>query len=180
MKALILMTMLMTSSFALEFRSGDTFTYQQLRGSVRVQCQDQNRRTQFHTVQCYQNILSPTEMDYVVSEQLDADEIKVTSTWESGKVVKKDVKYDTNKDRSKKRLNLWIRTLFQRPLLAPGTNEVTFVAYKDGREVQSRTQSVEVRNGGGKYCPYYSMYIGSCTQLSFVCSEYFQRFNYCR
>lgn len=169
------------SSWALELRSGDLFETNPMQGRVTVHCSNGQQHDIAHFY-CDALGLSPVEMDYVVSSSLDADEVTLNYTDSRGKRRSKSVAFDSDKQRSTKRVNLWVSTLLQRPLLHSGNNEVEFVATKNGKVVERVTRSIDVAQGQVRECShraYTSANLQDCRNSSFICQRYFQDQNYC-
>lgn len=169
------------NSHALELASGDQFETIPMQGRVAVYCSDGQQTSTAHFY-CSALGLSPAEFDYVVSSDLDADKITLKYTDSRGKKRSKSVGFDSNKQRSTKRVNLWIGTLLQRPLLHTGANSVEFVATKKGNVVERATRTIDVQEGQVRECrfsSYSSRNLQDCRNSSFICQRYFQDQNYC-
>lgn len=183
MKAIVLGLFLAVSthSWGLGLASGNHFETISMKGRVVVHCSENNQRdTAYYN--CGAVALSPVEFDYIVSSGLNADKVTVNYTDSRGKDRSKSVNFDANKQRSTKRVNLWIGTLLQRPLLHSGDNQLEFVATKNGQVVRRENTTVSVVRGEDRQClsrTYFSRALQDCRNSSFICQKYFQDENYC-
>lgn len=165
---------------ALNLSQGEEFQATWLSGEATVFC-NSGRDHRYSVVRCGMSTLDPVEFDYIVSRDLDADSITLNYKDHRGKSRSKKVKYDSKKNRSHKRVNLWIRTLFQRPLLHLGKNEIRFTAFKNGEEIHSVERDIIVRNGGQRICAprvYHSRNMNDCIGAS-ICRRFFYDQRYC-
>jgi hypothetical protein len=156
------------------FKDGNNYEALTYDGSVTASC---DTGTRVHYCSAYG--LSPAMYTKLVTPQrVDANEYEVVATHESGKKVTKDGKF---KRTESKGINLWIRTLFQRPLLAFGLNKIDYKIKKDKNVVQSGSFEVTVNQGERKTCRrgFIRMTGNSCENSSSACNEYFNR-GYCR
>jgi len=175
-----LLCVLSISAFAqnIGFTSGDSFTANEYSGTFTLFCPSQTR-----SVYCRGYGLDPAEFDYLTfPASIDADKVELTRTSSRGETRSKDSKIRSGETRSKKRFNLWIRTLFQRPLLAMGINNIRYEFSKNSREVTTGNFTVEVKEGTLYTCNHDVM-SGSdndCQSPMNLCDSYFRRQNYCR
>lgn len=163
--------------------SGTAFTSQEIRGRVHLRCQSP-RGNDFAIFHCAQNILRPGEWDsFVHPEKVDGDEVTLTSHQQSGKVREKSEDYNSETGESDS-FNLWIATLFQRPLLDYGLNRIDYEVTKDGivKDIGSFDVNVE-RSDSILRCPartQYSSRLSDCRSSGHqVCHRYFRGLNYC-
>lgn len=155
------------------FSSGDTFTAYDYEGSFTLFCPSQSRR-----VVCQGYGLEPGEYDHLVFPgSLDADEVTLTRVNTRGETRSKDSKIKRGANRSKKSFNLWIRTLFQRPLLSMGDNTIRYSFEKNGNKVSEGSINVQVTDGGLKFCRHMTLSgrDSDCQSPSALCSSYFRR-----
>ncbi|GAB4420232.1 MAG: hypothetical protein OHK0056_30640 [Bacteriovoracaceae bacterium] len=178
MKTLLALFVLISSSaFAQDdigFSKGNEMTSYDVRGSFTLKCP-----TRTEIVYCNGNYLSPVEMDYFVHpEAIDADEVELQRVNSRGRTISKDSKFDANTLRSKKRFNLWIATLTQKPLLGLGQNTITYQMKKNGQTVKEGTFEVNVDRGASKTCGHDFIWASSdsdCNAPSLYCDRYFSR-----
>lgn len=169
-------------SQAQSFSTGNRFTTLPIEGDLMVTCSDPNLGTRTARFNCQDLRLGPAEYEYFVGPQNQADSVDLQATWANGKQsALKTVKYSNGKSASQ--VNLWISSLFQRPLLDEGLNKVTYVFKKSDTVISRGDFEVQVVSGPHKQCP--SGYITSntpsdCDNQYTVCDEYFRRYNYCQ
>ena len=162
--------------------SGEVFSAVSIFGDLTVQCNGPT--TGFRTVvyHCEDETLSPVEFDSFVGPQNEADTVQLYSTFDNGQRSEmKTVGYKSGKSTSQ--INLWVTSLFQRPLLNFGLNKIDYTFKKSGQVISHGEFDVNVTNGTLRECP--SGFIPSnddndCNTPYLVCTEYFQRYNYCR
>ncbi len=168
---------------AASFQGHTSFTASPVWGRVSISCQE-NGFSDWRTVICEDVRLSPFEYGYFEAEKdVGATEVLLTSQRADGKSIDKKVGYDSTKGRSEKRMNLWIATLLQTPMLDVGDNLITYQLVNEGEVKASGQLSVKVSMGPEKRCPdarEYSYNMNDCRFPSTVCGRYFQRYNYCQ
>jgi hypothetical protein len=166
--------LMMSSAVAnVGFQSGDEFTSQDFVGSFTLFCPGGSKR-----VSCSGYGLSPAEFDYLTfPATIDADKVKLTRISSRGSQRSKTSKVRNGEGRSSKRFNLWIRTLFQRPLLVMGNNTIKYNFEKDGDTTAQGEFSVMVKEGPTMYCRHIVMNGTSndCNNPLPLCSQYFSR-----
>ena len=143
-------------------------------GSVTASCSSGTR-----THYCSAYNLNPSMYTRLVADQsLNANKFEVTATHESGKTRKKKGKFKGTKSKS---INLWIRTLFQRPLLDFGVNKISYKLLKGKTVVDSGSFEVTVDRGERRSCRrgFIRMSGDDCNNTTSTCNEYFRR-GYCR
>jgi hypothetical protein len=181
----ILVVTTLLSSFAygadLGFKGGNNFQTINLSGSGRIYCPGSGES---RFIRCDFQYLVPGERAYFAyGEEIDADRVKLTAIREDGSTRSKDSKYRSSKGRSSKSFNLWIRTLFQRPLLKMGVNTIAVEMTKDGSIVAEDEFVATVEQGESRQCSYRSVYgrfDSDCESIYRACDRYFAAQNYCR
>ena len=168
---------------AVGFSAGAAFTATPLAGNISVHCRDGDQSdTAFHA--CHEEILEPVEASYFLgTEGVAASRVELTAHYEDGNMRAKDLRYNAATGRSEA-VNLWIATLFQRPLLDYGQNRIEYVM----RDGQGSTMSkgeflVQVNRGDRRRCrsrTYWSNSMSDCRSPGFLCSRYFRDEDYCR
>lgn len=183
---MMLLTLLLGSSqvFAAGLSGGEQFSTQEIAGRLTVQCSSQSGTTSAFA-DCRGQILNPGEYSYFTGPVSDADHVTLRATREDGSVSKaKTEEYDGAKGKSKKSFNLWISTVFQRPLLGFGKNTVKYTMTKNGTTVEEGTFIVNVVDGGRSVCQrtgfYFSSSANDCNMPTNFCSQYFSENNYCQ
>lgn len=151
---------------------GNIYSHVTFEGSVIASCDDGTR-----THYCSAYGLNPSMYTRLVSEQsLNANKFEITATHESGKTRSKKGKFKGTKSKA---INLWVRTLLQRPLLDFGVNQISYKIKKGSNVVESGEFEVTVNRGERRSCRRgYIRVFGECN-TSRVCDEYFRR-GYCK
>jgi hypothetical protein len=160
------------------FSSGDTFTAHEYDGSFTLFCPGQSI-----TVNCQAYGLSPQEFDHLVfPASINADEVKLTRTNVRGDQRSKTSNIRSGQNRSKKSFNLWIRTLFQRPLLSMGRNTLAYEFSLNNNVTEEGEFQVIVNNGGLKTCRHGVLNgtARDCEAPTTLCDTYFRNQNYCQ
>jgi hypothetical protein len=173
--------------FAVGFTAGDLFSTFNLEGSLNVSCSGTSAPS-FGHANCRGQILSPSEYSYFQGPKdtnLIADKVSLSAVREDGSISKSKIEdYDSVKGLSKKSFNLWISTVFQRPLLAFGKNTVNYTLTKNGNVVLTGSFVVDVVSGGRSVCQrtgfYTSSFANDCAFPANFCSRYFSENNYCQ
>lgn len=191
MKNAIFIAILLLASWSwaseVGFQKGNERSSIIVEGDIVVVCDDPFQGgTQFGNFHCQRDILLPSEFDYFQGpEGVRADEVTLTAVREDKSTRSKTIDYDTAKMQSSKRFNLWIISLFQRPLLKMGRNQVTYVMKRKGKVTSSGQFEVNVNDGGVKACSrrgFYRSTVGSdCFGVGAnkFCDQYFFENKYC-
>ena len=155
------------------FEHGNKYSHISFQGSVTASCNSGSR-----TYNCSSYNLNPSMYTKLVAEQsLNANKFEVTATHESGKTRTKKGKFKGTKSKS---INLWIRTLFQKPLLDFGVNKITYKLLNGKTVVDTGSFDVTVDRGERRSCRrgFLRMSGDDCQNNSRVCNAYFRR-GYC-
>lgn len=166
------------ASQVIGFSSGDTFTSHEYEGSFTLFCPGLSK-----TVVCQAYGLSPQEFDHLVfPTSIEADEVTLTRTNVRGDQRSKTSNIRSGQGRSKKSFNLWIRTLFQRPLLSMGRNSIGYEFSLNNSVVEQGEFDVLVNDGGRKSCRHDVLNgtTRDCEAPTTLCDTYFRRQNYCQ
>lgn len=162
------------------FAQGNQFSSSSIQGSVKVYCN--NNITADYV--CYDTVLDPVSYDYFVGPQgMAANEVTLLCDRPDGSRRDRTTPYDAGSGRSGEAFNLWISTLFQKPLLLQGTNKFTFQLKAGGQVVQQGSFTVVVSPGAARTCPtthYNSTDPVDCESQYSVCQRYFEQYDYCR
>jgi hypothetical protein len=165
------------------FSGGENYEATPLSGSISVQC-NQGVETRTAFFDCHEEILMPYDFDYFVGPKgVDADEVVLVAKRQDGSTREKKGAYSSATARSKNQFNLWIATVFQRPLLNHGKNEVTYTLNKNGKAVSQGTFNVYVTNGQPAQCQrrhYFSSVMSDCDAPYSSCQKYFRDENFCK
>jgi len=185
MKILILSLLVLTSNiYAASFSGGDKYTSHLIEGRLTVTCPATPTGPSTGSAFCRANILDPAEYTYFIGSKIDADMVKLQATREDGSLsVVKNVAYDGTNGKSRKSINLWIRTVLQRPLLGLGKNSIHYVLTKNNSIIEEGTFEVTADDGGRFTCArtgfYYSQLSSDCMNPQNLCGRYFAENNYC-
>lgn len=162
---------------------GEVFESQRLEGRVSVYCRSAQGQD-FAVYSCRENRLTPEEWDHFTHpDKVQGDEVTLVSHQQSGKVREKSEDYDPRTGESEN-FNLWVATLFQRPLLDYGLNRIDYEVTKEGivQDMGSFDVRVEKRDEVRR-CPartYYSSWPSDCRSGFQICQRYFRELNDCR
>ena len=155
------------------FSTGDEFSTRTRVGSLTLVCPGETR-----VVYCSDHILFPVDHDYLTFPQnINADIVRVSRVNSRGQVRTKSSRILGNSGKSAKTFNLWVKTLFQRPLLAMGVNTLKYEFINDGDTVKQGEFTVVVNEGENKYCEHIVMsgMPGDCINPHSLCGVYFTR-----
>ena len=166
------------------FSQGNSFTATPVQGQVNVTCNSiTGSGSAIFT--CRDVVLTPQAYDIFIGPQDSrARKLDLSCTRENGSVVTRSSAYDGNRGRSTDSFNLWISTLFQKPLLAMGVNKISYIVKTDKNEmVEQGTFNVMVSKAAMRECPvasYTSSDMNDCNSQYSVCQRYFEEFNNCQ
>lgn len=166
------------------FKHGNNLEYQRLVGNVQYFCKDSLGSPYTRRWTCIADLVSPGTHDYVVSSTpIDADKVTLKATRADGSTKSKSVGFNSDKSTSSTRVNLWIRTLTQSPLLKDGANKID-VEFKKGKNVVATTNfTSNVTFNGETQCRFVSAYSYNdsyCTNQDSGCNYYFYLTNDCK
>lgn len=178
MKFLFLLLLPMSAfSFDVNFDRAGTITETELEGTVRVSCSE-NGTNRSYTSNCYASYLQGGDYGRVVvsNGSVDADYVKLQT---QGSKYIKGATFNAQTGESIGKFNLWIGSLFQRPMLKRGKNLIDYKFLKNKVVVAEGTFEVTVESNDYRSCGYGSVYSGSCSTIN-ACEDFFYRRNYCR
>lgn len=181
MKNAIWMLCLLISTSALAYdvglERGDVIQTDEIEGFVSVNCRE-NGQPRWYTYSCYDIALVGGAYGKLVvtNGSVDADWVKLQR---SGQNIIKGAAFNSSTQQTGNNFNLWISTLFQKPLLDKGVNIINYTFEKQGQSVAGGQFQVDVVEGDYRQCPRGSLYFSSCPSITTACSEYFRRYNYC-
>lgn len=182
MKLLIPLFLITRSTFAAGpgFSSGSNFVAYAIQGQVVVHCSDGTSAS----YNCRDSVLDPASYDYFIGPAgVKADEVALSCLRADGTRRDRISNYNSTLGRSSDSFNLWISTLFQRPLLLPGINKIDFQLRNLGQGVVRGVFEVVVNYGAPRTCPlthYNSTDSNDCQSQYTVCQKYFEQYQYCR
>jgi hypothetical protein len=165
------------------FKLGSTFNQESMTGNVTLYCRSGSQYKTVHR-QCYDYRLSPSNYSSFIFEgTTEADRVTLSVTKSNGKRVSKTYKFDNKKNESKKKFNLWISTLTQRPFLELGDNEIHYSLTKKRVELKSGSFNVLVKNSKSLNCQHrvlFSSVMNDCNYYGYACMMYFTYNNNCQ
>lgn len=168
------------------FASGSTFTATPIQGQVQVTCDGFNG-TGSAVFTCRDIVLDPQAYDFFMGPQEpSADRVELIATREDNTTRSKVTSYDGLRGRSREAFNLWISTLFQKPLLAYGKNLIQYRLYSVDVLVDTAANNqfvVNVIKGQKRVCPsarYTSTDVNDCNSQYSICQRYFEEFRNCQ
>lgn len=174
-----------TKANAVGFASGNNFTATPIQGRVEVVCNGFNGSSSA-IYNCRDVVLDPKAYDYFVGPKaFEADRVELTASHQDGSSRSKTSSYDGERGISRDAFNLWISTLFQRPLLETGKNIISYRIYSRDHliEVDSNNEFVvNVTKGSMRVCPdarYASTDVNDCNSQYSICQKYFDEFRNC-
>jgi hypothetical protein len=164
------------------FETGNSFTAREYQGQVSVNCAaPDDHRGYFYACDDYG--LDPAmSAKFVTAPGTDADHVKLSATWENGKTVSKDTGFDAASGKSSREFNLWISTLFQKPLLNSGTNKIHYVLSRNGQArsegdfIATVQQAPVSQCGSGMVTEFNS---GNCQNQQYMCERFFNEVAHC-
>ena len=160
------------------FKRGTEIATDEINGQVTVNCP--NSRGRWMTYSCRNVGLVGGSYGSIVvlNGTIDADWVTLQREGDS-KI--KGAAFDSLSQSTGANFNLWLRSLFQSPLLLSGLNRINYKFYKNNILVRSGFFDVQVVPGDYRYCaPSTTTYYGACPVPVNACNDYFRRFNYCR
>ncbi len=168
------------------FSRGAVFNSIPLQGEVYVRCNGFNGLGSA-TFTCRDLVLDPVAYDYFLGPKDNgADRLELSLLYQDGTNRTVMVGYDGPRGKTTDALNLWISTLFQKPILKKGINIIRYRTYSSRKfydiladgEIQ-----VEVRRGNPRICPTATLDssdITDCQSQYSICQRYFEESKYCR
>lgn len=168
------------------FVHGSEFTAAAIEGRVTVSCNGFNG-VGSAVYACRDAILEPQIYDYFTGPRnAKAADVELKCTRDDGSVRTKTSGYNGAKGLSTDSFNLWISTLFQKPLLQVGVNTIDYRITADDRaetEIAKGRFVVNVKRVAARRCPdahYNSTDINDCNSQYSVCQRYFEEYHNCR
>lgn len=168
------------------FEKGEIFYATSISGHVHVTCSGFNGQGSAAFV-CRDIVLDPSAYSHVRG-MVDAriEKVELTSLRGDSSTRIKVLDYDGKKGRSSEAANLWISTLFQKPLLLHGRNIIHYKMTGKGRNPDvyyAGSFEVQVQHGEARQCRlahYQSSDINDCHSPYSICQRYFQENRNCR
>lgn len=166
------------------FRQGNSLVTSPIEGTATVRCDGFNGR-QTAVYSCKDVVMEPGSHDFFVGPiNGTAEKVNLKALHEDGSSRNKSEKYIGLKGISADSFNLWVSTLFQRPLLEFGRNTVIWEILDDDDKVLDNGQFIAtVARGPLRKCEpafYNSTDANDCSSQFTVCQRYFEQHNYCK
>lgn len=168
------------------FRHGSEFVAAAVEGQVTVSCNGFNGSGSA-IYSCRDVVLDPQAYDYFVGPRDPrAASVELRCIREDGSVRTKSSDYDGARGISTDSFNLWISTLFQKPLLQAGVNTIEYRIIANDRpktEIAKGRVAVKVTRAAVRRCPnahYQSTDINDCSSQYSVCQRYFEEYRNCK
>ncbi|MBV2169813.1 MAG: hypothetical protein KUL82_14000 [Bdellovibrio sp.] len=174
---------LMAKAHAAGFANGNALIATPIQGQVQVQCNGFNGSgTALYT--CRDVVMDPQAYDYFVGPQdARADKVELMAFHEDGSSRSKVNNYDGARGKSRDAFNLWISTLFQKPLLEYGRNTIRYKIFSDNNTPYAQGEfGVVVQRGAARQCPaatYHSTDSNDCNSQYSICQRYFEEYRNC-
>jgi len=164
------------------FSDGSLFTPVHLSGDIHITCSNPNGHNST-IYRCQDSYFSPaTHSKFVIDSNIDADTVVLKAYHQDSSTTSKNGDFIPEAGQSKKAFNLWVRTVFQKPLLKIGQNIVEYSLYKKDVLVESGEFKVNTTPKTDKRCrreSYVSSDLNDCNFPSLMCARYFREQNYC-
>lgn len=166
------------------FKNGNALTTYPIEGTATVRCDGFNGR-QTAVYNCRDVAMEPGPYDYFVGPKSDtAYKVNLKAQHQDGSSRNKSEKYVGATGISADSFNLWISTLFQRPLLEYGRNLVLWeIIDEDDKVLYNGEFEAVVNRGALRKCEpafYNSTDANDCNSQFTVCQKYFEQHNFCR
>lgn len=168
------------------FSRGNDLTATPIQGQVQVTCFGFNGSGSA-AYTCRDVVLDPQAYDYFIGPRDSRiDKVELTAVHEDNSSRSKVSDYDGVSGKSRDAFNLWISTLFQKPLLELGRNLVRYRLYSRETVLEDAVSNqfiVTVRRGAARNCPaarYDSTDVNDCNSQYSICQRYFEEHRNCQ
>lgn len=180
---LILALCSVSSADQVGFQKGNNLSAVPVQGEVRVICAGFNGNGSA-LYSCRDLALNPGVYDYFVGPRdARATKVELTAYHQDGSTRTKAEEYQGSRGRSEEAFNLWISTLFQKPLLEVGTNRVSYRLMGNNAVYAEGAFNAVVTRVAPRTCPtvtYQSSDINDCNSQYSICQRYFREHNNCQ
>jgi hypothetical protein len=180
MLSFIGLTLVASFSFAGGFSKGSHFNFRTLLGEIEIQCP--NRQT---VAFCRDQFLDPWPYDIFRGPILpEASRVQLESSVASSQETRSiEVSYYGTTGKSEE-INLGISSIFQRPLLRFGSNQIDYkILSRSRKTIKEGRFVVTVSRSTTMYCDQRKVQTVNsedCELTYSVCQQYFNDLNYCR
>lgn len=165
------------------FEKGNSLTVTPIQGQVRVICGGFNGNgTALYS--CRDIVMKPGAYDHFVGPRdARATKVELTAFHQDGSNRSKAEDYQGARGISGEAFNLWISTLFQKPLLELGTNNVNYRLVSGNTVYAEGSFQAVVTKTAMRECPlatYQSTDVNDCNAQYSICQRYFKEYNNCQ
>lgn len=172
--SLLLVTVNASAAF-IGFTPSNNFSLETYRGEVSVQCRPSSSTADWD---CEGEFFNHIEMEYFHHPSKEATSFSLVAHHADGSKTEKSGKFIGAEGRSENRVNLWVRTVFQEPLLKLGENKIEYTLSNGQNVVATGEFNVSVQNSSetSYTCPWDSMYDQDrslCEEPRRACENYF-------
>ncbi len=170
------------------FASGSDFSATPIEGTVIMTCEGFNGTSEA-TYSCRDVVLDPQAFDtFTGPVDPRATQVELRADHEDGSSRVKMAGYNGKTGKSTSTFNLWVSTLFQKPLLMAGVNKLSYSVYSGTgseafQEYARGTFVLTVKRNTLRRCPttqYHSTDVTDCNAQYSICQRYFEQYNNCR
>jgi hypothetical protein len=163
------------------FQSGNQFTVHNIYGEIQIRCQTPTESITT-TYDCNESTLLPSELDIFIGPRgTMANEVTLYNAQDPR--TRRTTAYNAHLGQSASTINLWLRSLLQRPLLSFGVNRIEFELTNGGTLVTKGNFNVSVTRGEAFTCSktgsFQSNLADDCRNPQRFCSDFFKSQNYC-
>lgn len=166
---------------AADFDGHKDFEAYNVRGTFRVTCVGSTTQHYVHRCKAYgMHPFNWSRLTHKASQEIDR--VVVKSQRADGKTITRRSKWDNQLNQSFKQFNLWVKSLFQTPLLTIGDNQVSYELITDRKTVESGQFEVTVTKGAHYQCKDLSETVYNdnfCENSLDACRYYFDNQNDC-
>jgi hypothetical protein len=182
----ILFSFFFEFAFAQSFQTGLDRRVVPIQGQVTVFCQMSTGEEQRADFICRDRIMEPSPYDFFIGQRFPNERnlsIELLARDAQGGLRTKTSAYSGQLGKSEERINLWISSPFQKPLLRLGRNWVQYRIMNRQNAVLSQGEVIsDVNLVASRSCPrtvYNSTNSNDCISQYTVCQQYFEQYNFC-
>lgn len=165
------------------FEKGNSLIVTPIQGQVKVYCSGFNGDGAA-VYSCRDIVMKPGAYDnFVGPRDARATKVELTAVHQDGSNRTKSEDYQGTRGISASAFNLWISTLFQKPLLEVGSNKISYRLTSGSTLYAEGSFQAVVTKTAMKECPvatYHSTDINDCNSQYSICQRYFKEFNNCQ
>lgn len=173
-------------AFAQSFQAGLDRRVVPIQGQVTVFCQIATGAEQRADFTCRDRIMEPSPYDIFMDQKFPGERslsLELTAKDQQGGVRVKTSAYSSQFGKSEERINLWISSPFQKPLLKLGRNWIQYrITNRQNKTLSEGEVISDVNLVPLRTCPrtvYQSTNPNDCVSQHTVCQQYFEQYNFC-